>query len=177
MDKTAPVLELRDIHLPADPSIWPLAPGWWILIILSMVVIYFLMKKIIQIRHTKHLNNLMQQALTEVRNAYKKHDNKHLLAIDISNLLNRFVVHVLNDSQGSTLTGTAWIDYLNKRVSKNVFDDFKKELTQAQYQKHIDYDASRLIATVKNYFPQAIKYQKKYNKLMNKQPSKGVSNA
>ena len=32
MDKTAPTLELRDIHLPDDPSIWPLAFGWWILI-------------------------------------------------------------------------------------------------------------------------------------------------
>ena len=24
-------LQLRDIHLPADPGWWPPAPGWWLL--------------------------------------------------------------------------------------------------------------------------------------------------
>jgi len=35
-----PIDNLRDIHLPADPGIWPPAIGWWIVAILS--VIFFL---------------------------------------------------------------------------------------------------------------------------------------
>lgn len=30
---------LRDIHLPPQPSWWPLAPGWWALAVLMVVVI------------------------------------------------------------------------------------------------------------------------------------------
>ena len=167
MDKTAPTLELRDIHLPADPGYWPLAPGWWILIVIVLILAYFLFKKIAKIRQTKHINNLMQQELLTVRESYKKHDNKHQLAVDISTLLNRFVIHVLKDSRASSLTGDAWIAYLNSRVQTQVFDDFKNELTQAQYQKKVDFDVSRLFATVKNYFPKAIKNIKKYDKLKN----------
>lgn len=32
---------LRDIHLPADPSWWPLAPGWWGLAALVLLALVF----------------------------------------------------------------------------------------------------------------------------------------
>jgi len=168
MDKTAPALELRDIHLPTDPSMWPLAPGWWILIVLVLVAFYYLFKLLAKIQKTKRLNQLMQDELLSVRESYKKHNNKHKLAVDVSTLLNRFVIHVLKDSNASSLSGEAWIAYLNSRVDDQVFDDFKNELTQAQYQKGVDFDVPRLIATVKNYFPKAIKNRKKYEKLNEK---------
>jgi len=168
MDKTAPALELRDIHLPTDPSMWPLAPGWWVLIVLALVAFYYLFKLLAKIQNTKRLNQLMQDELLSVRESYKNHNNKHKLAADVSTLLNRFVIHVLKDSNASSLSGEAWIVYLNSRVNDQVFDDFKNELTQAQYQKDVDFDVPRLIATVKNYFPKAIKNRKKYEKLKEK---------
>jgi len=30
---------LRDIHLPPDPSWWPLAPGWWVLAALLLIAL------------------------------------------------------------------------------------------------------------------------------------------
>lgn len=30
-------LQLRDIHLPPEPSWWPPAPGWWLLAVLLLV--------------------------------------------------------------------------------------------------------------------------------------------
>ncbi|MBL4772706.1 MAG: hypothetical protein JKX98_03625, partial [Alcanivoracaceae bacterium] len=38
-----------------------------------------------------------------------------------------------------------------------VFSDFNSVLTQAQYTPYIDFDVPSLMATVKNYFPIAIK--------------------
>ena len=41
MKQTDPLAELRDIHLPDAITWWPLAPAWWLLIILSLgAVIY-----------------------------------------------------------------------------------------------------------------------------------------
>ena len=34
-----PLAELRDIHLPEAVSLWPLAPGWWLLLALIAAVL------------------------------------------------------------------------------------------------------------------------------------------
>jgi len=107
---------------------------------------------------------LLQSELRLIRNNYKKHQNKHKLATDISALLNRFVKYILADNQATSLTGEQWIEYLNSRVGTEIFSDFKTELTQAQYDKSIDFDVPRLLAVVKNYFPKAIHNAKTYNK-------------
>jgi len=39
MNPAAQQLPLEDIILPPQPGIWPLAPGWWALIILSIILI------------------------------------------------------------------------------------------------------------------------------------------
>jgi len=161
VDKTAPTLELRDIHLPADPSIWPLAIGWWIAIILIGIFAYFVVKKLIEIKNNKRLNVLMQQQLMVINNDYKKHNNKHQLAIEVSELLKRFVRHVLNDSHSTALTGEDWIEYLNDKAGTSVFNAFSNDMTQAQYLPTIEFDVPALMTTVKNYFPKAIKLRSK----------------
>lgn len=164
MDKTAPTLELRDIHLPLEPSIWPLAMGWWLLIILACIIGYFVFKKWTKIRKVKQTNQLLQAELLAIKTSFSKHKNKHQLASEVSELLNRFVRHVLKDSQATTLTGDKWITYLNSRTKNEVFNPYLKELTQAQYVKDVDFDAPRLLATVKSYFPEAIKNSKAFQK-------------
>jgi type II secretory pathway pseudopilin PulG len=163
MDKAAPALELRDIHLPTDPSIWPLAPGWWVLIVIVAIAAYYLYQKWSQRRRLKQLNQLMQLELLAIRKDYQQHNNKQRLASDISELLKRFVRHVLKDSNATALTGKDWIHYLNSRVGSDVFGSFQQELTQAQYMKQADFDVPSLMAIVKNYFPAAIKFVKQYN--------------
>tara|TARA_R110001592_G_scaffold362928_1_gene678896 strand:- start:1717 stop:2193 length:477 start_codon:yes stop_codon:yes gene_type:complete len=52
LDPSTLLSQLRDIHAPEPISIWPLAIGWWLLIILSTVVItslcYFILRKRLQ---------------------------------------------------------------------------------------------------------------------------------
>ena len=59
-----------------------------------------------------------------IRESYKKHDNKHKLAGDISQLLKRFVRSILNDKKAVSLTGKNWINYLNSQVETEVFNEF-----------------------------------------------------
>ena len=39
-----PALQLRDIHLPPEPSWWPPAPGWWLLAVLTIVLLVVLVR-------------------------------------------------------------------------------------------------------------------------------------
>lgn len=173
MDKTQG-LQLRDIHLPSDPGYWPLAPGWWVLIILLLIVAYFALKKLSKIRHRKHTIAQLQHNLGQLREAYNTHKSKPRLAADISDLLKRFVRHVLKDSQAISLTGRDWIAYLNNLVGSDIFDEFEIELTQAQYLPQVDFDVSKLVAQVKNFFPMALN---NYVNTTTKTHSEGESHA
>jgi len=158
MDKTQG-LQLRDIHLPSDPGFWPLAPGWWLLIVLLLIVGYLIVRKVINMRQRKHTIQLLQDKLLRLRENFNQHKSKHRLAVEISDLLKRFVRHILHDSQATALSGGEWINYLNELTHSEVFDEFKQELTQAQYSPIIDYDVSKLVAQVKTFFPMALEAQ------------------
>jgi hypothetical protein len=56
--------QLRDIHLPADISWWPLAPGWWVLAgavvvaALAVVAINYVRRRTVRYRALHELNDL-----------------------------------------------------------------------------------------------------------------------
>ena len=45
MESEDPLSQLADIHLPDPVSIWPLAPGWWVLIALFIMFLIWLSYK------------------------------------------------------------------------------------------------------------------------------------
>jgi hypothetical protein len=53
MNQPDPLEQLRDIHTPDPISWWPLAPGWWILLFISLVSIYLLVKWFVKKRNYK----------------------------------------------------------------------------------------------------------------------------
>lgn len=163
MDKTAAAqqLQLRDIHMPDAPSMWPLAPGWWVLIIVTFIALYFLYKFWERQHKRKQLLASLQHQLSSIHDEFRLNKDKHKLAVAISDLLKRFFRYVLKDSPATSLTGQQWIDYLNSKADSDVFSKFVVPLTQAQYIQSPDFDVPSLIATVRNYFPIAINHKEK----------------
>lgn len=41
MDFADALSEMADIHLPAEPGFWPLAPGWWVLAALLLALLVY----------------------------------------------------------------------------------------------------------------------------------------
>ena len=64
MNPNDPLAQLRDIHLPAAVSAWPLAPGWWMLILLAIASLSYLAWHVLQ-RHRVKLYR--RQALEKVQ--------------------------------------------------------------------------------------------------------------
>ena len=160
MDKNKVALELRDIHL-GEPDFWPLAPGWWVLIIIAIIALFFAIKILLKAQHQNRINKLMQRHLIDIREEYNAHKDKHKFASDVSLLLKRFVKSILKDKNAVALTDKQWINYLNNRAGTQMFDGLEEVLTKAQYQPNIDFDVSTLVARVKNFFPLAIKSMNK----------------
>lgn len=101
--------ELRDIHLPADVSVWPLAYGWWLLaagIVLGVLSVQFFLY---WRRYSK--SRYAVKLLNEISNR-----NIIAAAQEMSEILRRICIYKYKPA--AALSGTEWIDFLNKH-SKN----------------------------------------------------------
>lgn len=102
-------LVLRDVHVPASPSWWPPAPGWWVVVVVALAVALALLAW--SHRRRKRLQawqKLFDDACTLPQ------ANEQLAAM--SELLRRASRKV--DRHADTLEGEAWLRFLDGDASK-----------------------------------------------------------
>lgn len=96
--------ELRDIHLPEGVSAFPLAYGWWV-IILGVVATFFLIKFFLYLRRKskkRYALKLIERVSTT---------NPILASKQYSEILRR--ICVLKYPKAATLYGQDWLDFLH----------------------------------------------------------------
>ncbi len=96
--------ELRDIHLPEGVSIFPLAYGWWV-VLLGIIGVFLLIKAILYMRRKSKKRYALKliEAVSE--------NNPVLAAKQSSEILRR--ICVLKYPKAATLYGQAWLDFLH----------------------------------------------------------------
>ena len=143
-------LPLRDIHLPEPVSWWPLAPGWWLLMLLIIMVIalvvFFIRKK--KARQTSAIF-LARSELHRIRTEYSTNRDKTSLAKELSELLRRVSISIYPRSDTASLTGEAWLGFLDQHNDENLFSKGSgRILIDAPYQSNPEYDSEKLIELV-----------------------------
>ncbi len=121
-----PLSALADIHLPEQVGIWPLAPGWWVLLLVLAIV---LIRALFLAGRYLHRRRLRQAALSELR------DCRHQLAgavgsnasrIDYLNAVNAVLRRValahFPRQTVAGLTGRAWLRFLHQHGSLQGLD-------------------------------------------------------
>ncbi len=126
-----PALNLRDIHLPDPISWWPLAPGWWLLIITAFitVAIIFLSRKIYR---SKQLKRDIHAELDLIKQQFQQTQNRSQLAKALSILLRRASISFYPAKDIAGLTGESWLAYLDNTNANPIKDKkFQSETGQA----------------------------------------------
>ncbi len=111
---------LRDIHLPThDISWWPLAPAWWLLLALLMLlagvvgwlaVRYHRQRQQRRIRH--QLQAFVMRQLADIRRQYQQHHMAGQTCAQASLLLRRACLYAFDKQPVASLYGQAWLDVL-----------------------------------------------------------------
>lgn len=107
--------QLHDIVLPAEPGIWPLAIGWWLLIIILATGLFVSINKLMAHRKFWSIKRSALKMLPACSDCN-----------DINQLLKQVVIHYCNDEKVSSLTGNDWVDF----IALNLAPSSKDELTQ-----------------------------------------------
>ncbi len=145
--------KLADIQLPNSISAWPIAPGWWLLLLLIVsligLLIYLINRKPKPKKaKTKHLKTQAMQELETIKKSYQAQpDDKnatHKSVKQLSIFLRRYALSIFKREQVAGLTDQQWLLLLDKiynnHKSKNpqevhLFSEkYAELLTQVPYQ-------------------------------------------
>ncbi len=113
-------LPLREIHLPAMISGVSLQIGWWILfgaLILVVLLFLLLIKKFKQPKLKKEA----AKKLEAIKKAFEETEDAKKCVSEISIFLRRAVLSKNELKSLGGLTGTAWLEILDKQLKKPEF--------------------------------------------------------
>lgn len=143
-------LPLRDIHLPAEISWWPLAIGWWLLPVVIILSVFLIVKFIKYKRLNKKIayRKIALNELNHLRSKYKDENNSIELIRSVSSLLRRITLSYLPRENAASLTGKNWVSLLNELSSHTIFtDETGLLLEQAPYMKQCEFNQHELLST------------------------------
>ena len=90
--QTDPLQQLKPLHLPPDPSWWPPAIGWWVLLIVLVIltgwILYRLTKFFRAMRPVRHGKHLLSDLYTSLKLG-------HISDEDFVHLSNQLIKRVL----------------------------------------------------------------------------------
>lgn len=152
MNSTDPLANLRDIHLPAEISWWPLAPGWWILIALIIALLVWSGYKFWQQHKKQALVREVKDTLTSLESIYREDNNSRQLISEYAQLLRRLMIHAYSREETAGKTGQDWLDLLCQQVPEHTLEaKYLVLLGDGHYQKELpEKDIDPLINWVNN---------------------------
>ncbi|PID46406.1 MAG: hypothetical protein CSB47_04375 [Proteobacteria bacterium] len=145
-----PVEELRDIHLPSEVSWWPLAPGWWGLMLVALLCLFLLFKWLRHVQKKKQTIAMIMNALDELE-AEENLDDKAWLE-KMSTLLRRVAINQHGRQVAAGLVGQDWLAYLDNSGKTEQFSKGEgKVLASSPYQPSAAFDRKALSVLVRNW--------------------------
>lgn len=135
--------QLRDIKLPEAISQWPMAYGWWLSLLVIIVLISAGLYFSIQYRKKNRAKRQAIKVLEEYFDNFKQHQDSLVFLQQCNELLKRFCRHKY--PVALSLSGSAWGDFLQQHSPINTFTEQQiVALTQGLYQAQHSYDSHEL---------------------------------
>jgi len=146
-------LPLRPMQQPEMIGWWPLAPGWWLLMLLSIVLLITVVWLAFNYlkKRRNNPNRWALQELNAIQAKYQQHQDKRLLAEECNTLLKRLALTLYSRQDVAALNGTAWTDFLTQQSNS----DTLTVLAEAPYQASPNYDAEALLDACKGWLTNA----------------------
>lgn len=123
MNNTATSLEnLHDIVSPPPVPWWPLAPAWYVVLLLALCVLFWL-----------GLHYWKQWRANAYRRAALRELNDARTTKAIAEILKRTALSIAPRESIASLTDPEWIAWLSNRAPKQMPDEVRRQLTEGIY--------------------------------------------
>jgi len=132
-------IPLRDLHLPEAISWWPLAPGWWLVIGIAVILLAYLLRLYLQ----KHARGAARRHALRQLNAltveFEEHHDAVAFSSSLSELLRRTMLAYAPRQQVAGLTGEEWLAWLDLDLDQPRFQSATgRKLLELPYRRPDD---------------------------------------
>ena len=152
MDSQELLNQLADIRLPNEIGLWPPAPGWWILFVILLIILYAVIKAFSKRRALQYSLNA---AIEELGISYtnwcsspaENKTNALLEYVNTSNTILRRVALVKssNSQHVASLTGEKWIAFIRSEGDSTMLtEEIASALSQGRFQQRLSLDAEAM---------------------------------
>lgn len=142
-----PLTQLRDIHLPEAVGLWPLATGWWLLLVLFMLLLTLLLRHLWRRMRRRRYRKLAVGALAAHYQGFQQDGDKAAYISASQEILRRAALQRYRDKRAliAPLSGRAWISFLDSCIDKPIFSaTFGDALDDAHYQRSTPIEPAEL---------------------------------
>lgn len=148
MNTLDPLQHLRDIHLPPPVSCWPLAPGWFALITLIIMLIGIATWLYYRQRRRFQWQRIALKELQSLEIAWQQQTS----IIELATLLKRVALARFKREDVAGLTGEAWLQFLDRTGKTKAFTEgVGRLLLTAPYQAKTPTETIELLQLVKRW--------------------------
>ncbi len=116
MQNNSKLLEkLHDIHGVEGISIWPLAPGWWLVTVILIAAFIVVAKKLLKRRaYRKSWRYRLERELDIMVEQLAPENTKQTIA-GMNDILKRLAMHTYGRDESAPLAGKKWLVWLANR--------------------------------------------------------------
>lgn len=140
-----PLQGLRDIHLPTPVSFWPPAPGWWLLALFIVILVFATLW--LWRRHRRHAyRRTALKRLQQLHQALNEGQSETSIIAELSLLLRRTAISRYGRQQVAALQGSAWLEFLDRTGRHTPFTAEGQALLDAPYRRTTSHQAAPLLA-------------------------------
>ena len=154
MSEPQELATLRDIHLPEPISWWPIAPGWYLLILVLIAVIAILVYFVRCSYRNGQAKRKALELLHRYEQDYQREANSQLTSLRVSELLRRVALVYFPREEVAGLRGEAWLAFLTRTSKKIDFKALDDYLLVLPYQPAEAIDLKPLFSKVKQWIKQ-----------------------
>ncbi len=157
MNPQDPLANLHPLREPAMVGWWPLAPGWWVLIAVSLLAVAALGYYLFQRYRGNAYRRLALRQLHTLHDKFSEskmdEDPWRAYVRDTNALLKSVAVTVFPRHDIAALSGEAWLQFLNKtRHDASQETEFSSSFATAAYQRDLpDLDPEQLFSASRNW--------------------------
>ena len=143
-DHSQHLAQLADIHVAAEPALWPPAPGWWMLGAIALLGLVLLLRMALKKRAVRRRRKAWLRELDSISQRFEPRQDPHEYLAAVNRLFRAVALRAFPGTACAKLEGESWVTFLTGLMPENEATDDLAVLARGPYAPAPEFDPHAL---------------------------------